>query len=238
MMRGRFVIGFALGAALFGSGAAVAAGVAAQPATQPIYVDGRQVELAAYAIAGNHYVMLRDIGQAVGFNVYWEDGVQVDSTTPYTGLPPAEETASLRRAMVEDTNSLRLAAGLDGLTEDPLLTRAAQVRAEEMAASGVYAHIRPDGRDYATVTDSPYVGENIHRLSDRYLERLGRNMAQAAVEEWAASSAHRDNLLHHDYAKTGVGLARGINGSGEACWYCVQLFLLDGHSVTWVDTAV
>lgn len=63
----------ALGTAL--TGGAVAAGITAQPAWSPIYVDGRQVEMTAYNIAGSNYVKLRDIGKAVGFNVYWDDGV-------------------------------------------------------------------------------------------------------------------------------------------------------------------
>ena len=80
--------GLALGAVLAGS--AAAAGVMAEPSWQNIYVDGQQVHMTAYNIAGNNYVKLRDIGQAVGFNVYWQDGVQVDSTSPYTGEAPAQ----------------------------------------------------------------------------------------------------------------------------------------------------
>lgn len=38
------------------------------------------------------------------------------------------------------------------------------------------------------------------------------------------------------YGEIGVGLARGIDKDGFDCWYCVQVFLLDGCEVTWVDT--
>ena len=58
---------------------------------QPIYVDGQQVELEAYEIHGNNFVKLRDVGEAVGFNVYWDGStVQIESDRPYTGEPPAE----------------------------------------------------------------------------------------------------------------------------------------------------
>lgn len=77
--------GMALGSALCGG--AVAAGVVAEPTWQPIYVDGQQVSMTAYNIGGNNYVKLRDIGQQVGFNVYWDNGVQVDTQSPYTGIP-------------------------------------------------------------------------------------------------------------------------------------------------------
>ena len=80
--------GLALGAVL--TGGAVAAGITAEPAWSPIYVDGQEVQMTAYNIAGNNYVKLRDIGKAVGFNVYYQNGVQVDSDTPYTGEAPAK----------------------------------------------------------------------------------------------------------------------------------------------------
>lgn len=89
-----FLSGLICGIMFFGGTAAVAAGIVAQPSWSPIYVDGRQVSMTAYNIAGNNYVRLRDIGQAVGFNVYWADGVQVDSTAPYTGEAPAKPIAA------------------------------------------------------------------------------------------------------------------------------------------------
>ena len=59
--------------------------------TQPIYVDGQQVTMTAYGIAGNNYVKLRDVGEAVGFNVYWDgSAVQIESDQPYTGEAPAK----------------------------------------------------------------------------------------------------------------------------------------------------
>ena len=87
-MKGKFlqfILGVLTGAALFGGASAVAAGIAAEPAWSPIFVDGQQVQMTAYNILGNNYVKLRDIGKAVGFNVYFQGGVQVDSKAPYTG---------------------------------------------------------------------------------------------------------------------------------------------------------
>lgn len=82
--------GVLLGAALFGGGYAAAdSGVMAVPTWQPIFVDGQQVEMEAYNIEGHNYVKLRDAGKQVGFNVYWDSGVQVDTTSPYTGVAPA-----------------------------------------------------------------------------------------------------------------------------------------------------
>ena len=49
--NGTLLTGMALGAVL--TGGAVAAGVTAEPAWFPIYVDGQQVRMTAYNIAGH-----------------------------------------------------------------------------------------------------------------------------------------------------------------------------------------
>lgn len=82
-------VGAALGAALVG-GANASSGILAQPSWQDIYVNGQKVNMTAYNIDGSNFVKLRDIGQAVGFNVYWSNGVQVDSNAPYTGEAPSQ----------------------------------------------------------------------------------------------------------------------------------------------------
>ena len=85
--------GMVIGAALTGGSIAVAAGITAEPTWQPIFVDGQQVEMQAYNIAGHNYVKLRDMGKQVSFNVYWDavNGcVQVESGKPYTGEAPAK----------------------------------------------------------------------------------------------------------------------------------------------------
>lgn len=67
----------------------------AQRTPHPIYVDGQQVQMETYAINGSNYVKLRDIGQAVGFEAYWDgSAAQIISDKPYTGQPPAQATPS------------------------------------------------------------------------------------------------------------------------------------------------
>jgi len=58
---------------------------------QPIYLDGAQIQMEAYTINGSNYVKLRDVGEALGFNVYWDGAVQIDSDAPYTGTGPEAE---------------------------------------------------------------------------------------------------------------------------------------------------
>ena len=97
MKNNSFVVGavsFALGAALFGGGAAYAEGVMAERSTNAVYVDGQRVELEAYTIFGSNYVKLRDVGKAVNINVYWDGAVQIDTDAPYTGEAPENAGAT------------------------------------------------------------------------------------------------------------------------------------------------
>ena len=245
------IAGILIGITLFGGSSVLAAGITAERSTNHIYVNGQEVHLTAYNINGNNYVMLRDVGKTVGFEVYWDGDakcVQVESGKPYTGEAPAKaedtksteqpvqtDVAAAKQDIVDRTNALRRAKGVAALRVNDKLMQAAQVRADEMAASGVYSHTRPDGRKSNTVTDSKYTGENLHNISELYLEQQHKTLSEAVVELWSNSKAHADNMTSSRYGEIGVGLARGIDKDGFDCWYCVQVFLLDGYEVTWVD---
>ena len=249
---GLVLCGLALGLSLSAPAARAVESLKATLSTNRVLVDGQEVRLTAYNIDGNNYVMLRDVGRTVGFNVYWDSDakcVQVESGKPYTGEAPVTsaeakpveqpaqtDVAAAKQDIIDRTNALRHQKGVAALRVNDKLMQAAQVRADEMAASGVYSHTRPDGRKSNTVTDSKYTGENIHSISELYLEQQQKTLSEAVVELWSNSKAHADNMTSSRYGEIGVGLARGIDKDGFDCWYCVQVFLLDGCEVTWVDT--
>ena len=243
MKHANFLTGLVVGALVFGGTSAYAAGILAERSTNRIFVDGQEVQIEAYTIHDNNFMQLRDIGKAVGFNVYRnaEDGsVQIETDKPYTGEAPAKDEAAddadaMKQDIVDRTNALRRENGVAALRVNDKLMQAAQVRADEIAASGVYSHTRPDGRKSNTVTDSKYTGENLHNISELYLEQQHKTLSEAVVELWSNSKAHADNMTSSRYGEIGVGLARGIDKDGFDCWYCVQVFLLDGYEVTWVD---
>lgn len=137
--------------------------------------------------------------------------------------------------IVARTNALRAERGIAALTADDQLMRAAQVRADEMAATGNYSHTRPDGRKYYTVTDCRQVGENIHQIPLLYLAQQKTALAETLVYSWSKSAGHMENMTDESYAAIGVGLARGTDANGLECWYCVQLFLRSGYSISAVD---
>ena len=87
--------GILAGIAISSPAAQAAAGLMANPSSQRFYLDGEQINLTAYEINGSNYVKLRDIGQTVGFEVYWDGSVaQIISDKPFTGQPPAQATPS------------------------------------------------------------------------------------------------------------------------------------------------
>ena len=238
MKRGSFAAGFLTCLLLAGvTTTAYAAGIVAERSTHRVVVDGKEAQMEAYVINGNNYVKLRNIGEQVGFNVYWDSDakcVQVESSKPYTGeasvtsaeakpveQPAQTDVATAKQDIIDRTNALRKENGVAVLRVNDKLMQAAQVRADEMAASGVYSHTRPDGRKSNTVTDSRYTGENIHSISELYLEQQRKTLSEAVVNLWSNSKAHADNMTNTRYGEIGVGLARGVNKTvltaGTAC---------------------
>ena len=247
---GLVLCGLVLGLSLSAPAAQAVESLKATLSTNRILVDGQEVRLTAYNINGNNYVMLRDVGKTVGFEVYWDGDakcVQVESGKPYTGEAPAKaedtksteqpvqtDVAAAKQDIVDRTNALRRAKGIAALRVNDKLMQAAQVRADEMAAHTVYSHTRPNGGKFNTVTDRPYMAENIHRIAVWVLS--DQTLAERAVADWSASTTHNKNMVNPKLSEIGVGLARGVNDTGDPCWYCVQLFLYDGYSITRVDT--
>ena len=252
---GLVLCGLVMGLALSAPAAQAVESLKATLSTNRILVDGQETHMTAYTINGNNYVKLRDVGKAVGFEVYWDSAngcVQVESGKPYTGEAPAkaesdkpesqpEPTApandadvdAMKQDIVDRTNALRKENGIAPLTTSDKLMQAAQVRADEMAAHTVYSHTRPNGEKFNTVTDCPYMAENIHRIADWVLS--DQTLTERAVADWSTSTAHRKNMVNPKLSAIGVGLARGVNDNGDPCWYCVQLFLYDGYAITRVD---
>lgn len=246
------IVGILIGATVFGGASAHAAGILAERSSHHIFVDGKEVQLEAYGITGHNYVKLRDIGKVVGFNVFWDVDsgcVQIETGVPYTGEAPTEsetdtpasqpevttpiDADTMKQDILDRTNALRKENGIAVLITSDKLMQAAQVRADEMAASGAYSHTRPDGRKYVTVTDCQYVGENIHCLEDWALKE--KSLPETVMWAWAASAGHLKNMTNSRYGSIGVGLAEGTDENGADCWYCVQLFMDAGCSISWVD---
>ena len=120
--------GLFIGAIITGGASAYAAGILAERSNHRIFVDGQEVQMEAYGIAGHNYVKLRDIGKAVGFNVFWDVDsgcVQIETGTPYTGealvkstttkpveQPAQTDVAAAKQDIIDRTNALRKENGV------------------------------------------------------------------------------------------------------------------------------
>ena len=213
--------GMALGASL--TGGAVASGLIANPTWNPIFVDGVQVEMEAYRIGGNNYVKLRDIGEKVGFNVYWADGVQIDSDAPYTGEKPEEEKtitevtevvapnekdtteqtsadiSELRDEMIQLINEVRRENGVAELTVNQSLMNAAQ------ECSGMLFTSHKNKIECETVAAHGYpygFGSNLTVM----VGVSPTQIPQKAVENWVKSSGHFQTMINPICDSIGVGI--------------------------------
>ena len=196
------VTGVVIGAALVSE---ATAGIVAEPTWQKIYVDGRQVSMTAYNIAGNNYVRLRDIGQQVGFNVYWEDGVQIDTDAPYTGIAPAQEASSqptdmeIREEMIRRINEVRKKHGVPGLAVNQSLMDAAQ-------ECSSYLYTKHNNRtECETVAASGYphgFGSNLTAFTVMDPEKI----PQKAVTNWENSPGHLAMMIDPNCDTVGVGV--------------------------------
>ena len=196
------VTGMAIGAALVSE---AAAGIIAEPTWQKIYVDGQQVSMTAYNIAGQNYVRLRDIGQQVGFNVYWENGVQIDTDAPYTGVAPVQEVSSqptdmeIREEMIQRINEVRRKHGVPELAVDQSLMNAAQ----ECSA---YLYTKHNNRvECETVAASGYphgFGSNLTGFIVMNPEKI----PQKAMANWENSLGHLATMIDPNCDTVGVGV--------------------------------
>ncbi len=136
-----------------------------------------------------------------------------------TALAPYAPAGVLAGAVVALTNEERTERGVPALTPNEALDRAAQAKAEDMAAKGYYAHVAPDGRTpmhWVSMEGYEYriVGENLV---------VNRTEARTVIDAFMGSSGHRANILRRDFTEIGVGVATGTYKGKEAV-FTVQLF--------------
>ena len=139
---------------------------------------------------------------------------------------------AIREEIVQLTNGLRQESGLPALTMDDDLMAAAQVRAEEAAATITYSHTRPDGSDNDTVlthTGTLLMGENMGMKDLVGISETA--LADLQVQSWTQSPGHCRNMLNTIYHSMGAGIAQDRYGM----YYIVQIFAGGAYKVISVD---
>lgn len=134
-------------------------------------------------------------------------------------LSEANENMNTYKNMVNDvlkyTNEFRSEVNVAPLTLDEELTKAAMVRAIEMAYSNKFSHERPDGSTCFSVLNDMginafYTGENI---------AMGQRNAKEVSYAWKGSQGHYENMIDSSFNKIGIGVIK-LNG----IYYWAQLF--------------
>lgn len=149
---------------------------------------------------------------------YEVDGTNFNAKTSDM-LPEAIENMNVYKGIVNDvvkyTNEFRTEVGQAPLTLDETLTKAAMVRAIEMAYSDKFSHERPDGNMcYYIMRD---FGQDIYGVGENIASRQ-RNAKEVSYA-WKGSQGHYENMISTSFTRIGVGV---INFYGTYYW--VQLF--------------
>lgn len=122
-------------------------------------------------------------------------------------------------AIIAFTNDARAEGSLGALRENELLTRAAQRKANDMAAKGYFSHVGPDGKepwDWLKEEGYPYAyaGEN---LAVNFFD------SSDVVRAWMDSPSHKANIVKPAYEEIGIGVAQGTY-QGKVTTFVVQFF--------------
>ncbi|MBU2235458.1 hypothetical protein KKA01_00165 [Patescibacteria group bacterium] len=132
--------------------------------------------------------------------------------------PEAFAEISSRR-IIELTNQSRNNIGIDSVTENALLTRAAYQKAEDMLDRDYFNHEDPDGNmpwywlknnDYIYT----YAGENL---------AMDFTRAESVHEAWINSESHRANIENPNYKEIGIAVLQG-ELDGRSTTVLVQFF--------------
>lgn len=114
-------------------------------------------------------------------------------------------TSNLTAAeVISVTNAIRQQHGLEPLHPQYQLMRAAEAKANAMIAANTWAHNTPSQTPWDFIDSEGYTyliaGENLAK---------GYSSAEAVVDAWLKSPAHRENLLHSEYTDTGIAVVEG-----------------------------
>jgi hypothetical protein len=119
----------------------------------------------------------------------------------------------------DETNINRAEENLTPLTVNQTLNEAAQLKANDMAAKGYFAHTSPEGLTPWHWFDKAgysfyYAGEN---LAVNFID------SKDVVNAWMNSPSHRANIINYNFTEIGVGIAKGQYKGSEAI-FVVQMF--------------
>jgi uncharacterized protein YkwD len=117
------------------------------------------------------------------------------------------------------TNAERQQNNVSALTPNPLLSQAAQLKAQDMAEKQYFAHTSPEGIKPWHWLDAvgytyDYAGDNL---------AINFTDSKDVTDAWMRSPMHRSNILKSAYTEIGTGVATGTYQGREAV-FIVQMY--------------
>lgn len=155
-----------------------------------------------------------------GFVVVLTFAIAANFVTILGFLSKIPQLSNISSSLLSElSNERRATHSLNVLVENELLNQAAQLKAEDMATQGYFAHVGPDGRmPWHWLQDVGYVfsyaGEN---LAVNFSESKDVTLA------WMNSPTHKANILKQNYQEIGTGVATG-NFSGNEVVFIAQVY--------------
>lgn len=103
------------------------------------------------------------------------------------------------------TNDERKIQNLQILAVNPILNKAAEMKAQDMASKGYFAHTSPEGKTpwywlLQAGYNYQYAGENL---------AVNFNDSMDVTNAWMASPTHKANIVKGNYTEIGTGVASG-----------------------------
>jgi hypothetical protein len=166
---------------------------------------------------GNSYrpqfLNVRNTKQLVGILVFFELTLfilPVFNFVTYSGS--LNLSAVLPSVLGTLTNEERSKNNLPALAVNPILAKAAQLKAEDMAAKSYFAHTSPEGK-------SPWYWFQLAGYKYTYAgENLAVNFSDSeeVTRAWINSPTHQANLVGKNYTEMGTGIATGTYKGGTS----------------------
>ena len=132
---------------------------------------------------------------------------------------PVFSSAITPENIISLTNQSRAGFSLKALTENSVLDKAAQAKANDMLAKGYFSHTTPEGKTpWTFITAAGYnyleAGENL---------AVNFHQAEDVETAWMNSPGHKANIVNKDFEEIGIGVASG-DFQGHEATIVVQMF--------------
>ncbi len=139
--------------------------------------------------------------------------------------------AILPSVLVAETNQYRTDNKVAILNNNPTLTLAATMKAEDMAKKGYFSHVGPNNEKpwiwlQKAGYDYEYAGENL---------AVDFTDSQDVTTAWINSPKHQENLISANYKDIGIGTANGTY-QGRPTTFVVQFFASPAEKLVVKDT--